>query len=647
MVRSATINGYQSPGIVRQALRYTPWQLPDTSVRDPRAEDPAAAATLGSNPLRYTDEVKERDQATRAIAGLRGIYTLGRGLSVDINLGSNYERRPYALYLPRTVAEGQSSSGVAVTSGSEFTNLLDENILRYERSFGANQTVDAIAGFTYQTDFSSWNYQEVSTFANDILGANVLQNGQNPQRPQTGLSQSTLASWLGRVNYSLLERYLVTATVRRDGSSKFAANNKWSTFPAVALGWRAVNEPFMRGQGLFSELKFRVSYGKSGNQAIGPYQSLAQIGGQNLYLNGVNVPAYSYVSLANPDLRWETTDQFDGGLDFGLWRDRVTGSLDLYRKNTRDLLQQIRLSGSTGFSTAWINSGNVTNRGLEMELTYNVLNPGQRGGLQWSISGNASRNRNRIESLGPVTQQFAERLGAGGGMEVAPFIQKPGLPIGAMWGYVTNGIVKTAADSAAYATLAGSARRVGDVMYRDVNGDGKITAGDQTVVGDANPSWIWGVTNTFNRGNLDASFLVTAVRGNDIIRVDRMSMLVLNGNGNVQREFLENAWDPTTNPNGRYPMVRQSRQVETSFNDLYVEDGSFVRLKNLQVGYRLPFVRGRSARVYANAINLLTWTKYSGFDPEVSAFGSTAMPGVDQGSYPQSRTVSIGVSTQF
>ncbi len=647
MVRSATINGYQSPGIVRQALRYTPFQLPDTTTRDPRAEDPSAPATLGTNPLRYTDEVKEQDQATRAIAGLRGVYQLGRGLALDVNLGSNYERRPYSLYLPRTVAEGRSSSGVAVTSGSEFSNILDENILRYSGTFGRGQSVEAIAGFTYQADFSNWNYQEVSTFANDILGANVLQNGQNPARPQTGASNSMLASWLGRVNYSLLDRYLLTATVRRDGSSKFAANNKWSTFPAVALGWRVANEPLMKRQSLFSELKVRLSYGKSGNQAIGPYQSLAQIGGQTLFLNGVNVPAFSYTTLANPDLRWETTDQVDAGLDFGLWRDRLTGSVDVYRKNTYDLLQQIRLSGTTGFGTAWINSGNVTNRGVEMALTYNVLNRPGPGGVRWSVTGNASQNRNRIRSLGPITQQFAERLGAGGGMEVAPFIQKPGLPIGAMWGYVTDGIIKSAADSASYAARAGSARRVGDLRYRDVDGDNKITAADQTVIGDANPKWVWGVTNSFNRGKFDASFLVTAVRGNDVIRVDRLSMLVLNGSANVQREFVANAWDPVTNPDGRYPMVRQSRQVETAFNDLYVEDGSFVRLKNVQLGYRVPLRRAQSARVFVNAVNLLTWTKYGGYDPEVSAFGSTAMPGVDQGSYPQSRTVSVGVSTQF
>jgi TonB-linked SusC/RagA family outer membrane protein len=647
MVRSATINGYQSPGVVRQALRYTPFQLRDTTSTDPRAEDPSAPATLGSNPLRYTDEVKENDQATRAIAGLRGIYSLPAGFSLDVNFGANYEARPYSVYFPRSVAEGRSSSGAAFRTNSEFSNLINENLLRFNKTLGSAHVFDALGGFTYQYDFSTWQSQEALTFADDILGATVLQNAQNPGRPFTSANDATIASWLGRVNYTLLDRYLFTATVRRDGSSKFAANNKWATFPAVALGWRVANEGFMKGQSLFSDLKLRFSYGRSGNQAIGPYQSLAQIGGQTLFLNGVNVPAYSYVQLGNPDLRWETTDQYDLGMDFGVFQDRVTGSFDLYEKRTYDLLQNIRLSGSTGFSNAWINSGEVTNRGVEMELTYNVLRPTNARGLQWSISGNASRNRNRIESLGPINQQFAQNLGAGGGLEVTPFIQKPGLPIGAMWGFVTDGVIRTPADSASYARLIGGARRVGDLRYRDLTGDGKINAEDQTVIGDANPSWVWGITNNITRGNFDANFLVTAVRGNDIIRVDRFLMLQLNGSQNVERQFVQNAFHPVDNPNGKYPMIRQQRQAEPTFHDMFIEDGSFVRLKNVQLGYRLTLPNSRSVRVYANAINLLTWTNYGGFDPEVSAFGGAAMPGVDQGSYPLARTVSLGVSTQF
>jgi len=648
MVRSSTINGYRSIGIVRQALTYVPMQYVDSSrlSNDPRAEDPTVWSQYGANPLRYTDQVHEGDQVTRGIGGLRGLATLGRGFSLDFNIGANYERRSYDTYFPRTVNEGFSAGGDAVQAGSEFGSLLSENLVRYSRDFGSRHRIDAVGGFTYETNKSTWNSQEVQGFPDDLLGDRVLQNGTNPQKPQSGTARWVLASWLGRVNYSLLDRYLFTATIRADGSSKFAANNKWAAFPALAFAWRAIDEPALKGQTLFSDLKLRLSYGKSGNQAIGAYQSLPAISGATLTLNEVVVPAYVVTQLGNPNLRWETTSQYNVGLDVGAWHNRVTGSVDVYRKNTYDLLQQITLAGNTGFSTAWINSGNVTNKGIELQATADLL-PAAPGGLTWSIGLNAAKNRNRIESLGPVAQQFAGRLGAGGGLEATPFIQKPGLSIGAMWGYKTNGIVRTPADSVAQSTLQGKAVRVGDLRYVDTNGDGKIDPADQTVIGDATPAWVCSVNNRLSFGKFDLTALFSVVLGNSIINADRIRYLSLNGSMNVPREYVTNAFDPRTNPNGKYPMIRQDRQYDARFNDMFIEDGSYVRLQNLQLGYNLSLPRARSARLYVNAINLVTWTRYTGFDPEVSAFGGPDRPGVDQGSYPQSRLISVGMNTTF
>ncbi|HEY5162742.1 MAG TPA: TonB-dependent receptor, partial [Terriglobales bacterium] len=364
--------------------------------------------------------------------------------------------------------------------------------------------------------------------------------------------------------------------------------------------------------------------------------------------NGSAVPCYRVTQLGNPDLRWETTTQFDAGVDFGLLRNRLSGTVDVYRKNTKDLLQQIQLPTSTGFANAWLNSGTVTNRGIEMQLNFDVL-PATTNGLHWNMSANASRNINRLESLGTIPQQFAGRLGAGGNLEVTPFIQKPGYSIGSMWGYVVQGIIKTAADSIAYAAETGSASWIGDYMLKDINGDGKITAQDQTIVGDANPKWIYGFNNTFTFGKFDLSAFVTAVRGGSIINTERMTFLTLNGqSGNVPREILANAYDAATNPNGTNQMVRNNRGgFGNRFLDVFVEDGSYVRLKNLQLGYRLAMPRVQSARIYINAINLFTSTNYSGYDPEVSAFGGTDRPGVDQGNYPGSRLITFGVSTIF
>jgi outer membrane receptor protein involved in Fe transport len=362
-------------------------------------------------------------------------------------------------------------------------------------------------------------------------------------------------------------------------------------------------------------------------------------------LNEAVVPAYVVTQLGNPDLRWETTTQTDLGVDFGFADNRITGSLDVYRKNTNDLLQNITLAGNTGFSNAWINSGEVSNRGIELQLGYDVLRAFR--GVTWNIGANASRNRNRIESLGPVQQQFAGRLGAGGGLEATPFIQKPGLPIGAMWGYTTDGLVRTPEDSAAYAKVLGAAARVGDIRYRDVDGDGKISTDDQGVIGDANADWVFGVSNRVTFGRFDVSALVTAVRGNEIINAERLRYLNLDGSMNVPRRYVDESFHPTDNPTGRYPMIRQDRKTDSRFHDLFIEDGSYVRLKNVQVGYNLTLPGSRNARLFVNGINLLTWTDYTGFDPEVSAFGSPERPGVDLGSYPQSRIISFGVSTTF
>ncbi len=648
MVRTSTLNGYNAIGIVRGAVTYVPFTFRDTTRSDARAEDAGTLATYGANPLRYTDEVNENDQITRGIGGVRGVIQLGHGFAFDQNFGANYERRTYGAYYPRTVNEGRNSQGEAIASGSEFGNLLSESLLRFNGEISRTQHVEALGGFTFQNDKSTWNSQEVQGFPNDILGGNVLQNGTVPQAPQTGLGTSQLASYLGRVNYSLLDRYLLTGTIRADGSSKFAANNKWSTFTAAALAWKAIDEPIMRRQHVLSDLKVRLSYGKSGNQAISAYQSLPAISGVNLTLNEVVVPAYVVTQLGNDNLRWETTSQYDAGVDFGAMNNRLTATVDVYKKNTYDLLQQITLAQNTGFDNAWINSGNVNNKGVELQAGYDILRSQGRRPVTWNISANASHNVNRIQSLGNgILQQFAGNLGAGGNLEVKPFIQKPGLPIGAMWGYTTNGLIRSAADSAAYSKLLGSAIRVGDVSYKDLNGDGKITTADQSMIGDANPKWVWGLSNNVRFGKFDLSTLVTAVRGNDIINAERMRYLNLDGTINVPTEFIDNSFDPKTNPNGKYPLIRQDRKGDARFSDIYIEDGSFVRLKNVQVGYNIGLPRARTARVYLNAVNLYTWTKYTGFDPEVSAFGGSERPGVDLGSYPQSRVVNFGINTTF
>ena len=653
LVRTSGTEGTTASGIVRSAIRYSP--LPnealDTSktANDPRAENPLIFRQFGANPQRYTDEVNESETMTRGIGGLRLTGTVWKGLSLETSIGGNYERKDLNSYFPRTVYEGNANGGLAIVSNTDYVNLVNDDLIRYQGDIGSLHHFDAVGGFSYQWDKWDWLKNQVASFADDLLGSNVLQNGIAAAIPQNGVGSSKLASWLGRVNYNFADRYLVTGTVRSDGSSKFAVNKKWSTFSSLGLGWKAKQESFLRDVDAISELKLRASYGQSGNQAIDVYQSLATIQGTTTVIGEQLVQGVYFGRLANPDLKWETTTQKDAGLDFGTYGGRVSLTADVYDKRTTGLLQSVTLAPSTGYPSATFNSGEVSNKGYELAVDYQALT-GRSGGLSWTISGNVAHNVNKIINLGATAEQFGDRLGAGGGLEVNPFIQKPGLPIGAIWGYKTNGIFRTQADVDAYKAVQADAK-IGDYRYADTNGDGALTEADRTEIGDVNPKYTYGITNHLIWHRFDLSALVQGVTGNSIINSNRLAYLTLNGtSGNVPREYVDNAFDPVTNPNGKYPMLNSNRSGSGRFSDAFVENGTYIRLKNVQVGYEIPIsvVRGaQSARIYLNAINLLTSTKYTGFDPEVSAFSTTSMRGVDLGSYPQSRTFTLGLNLTF
>src|SRR5205085_762597 len=297
LVRSSGTEGTSAEGIVRGALRYSP--LPneayDTSrlAVDPRAENPALFGSFGANPLRYTDEVHEG----------------------ETGIGGNYERKGVDSYFPRTVFEGRNTDGLAIVSGSEFVNLVHEDLVRFDREFGSDHHLDAVAGLTYEWNRSNWNRDQVSKFPDDLLGSSALQRGLAWAAPQSGVAVWKMASYLARVNYGFRDRYLVTGTLRSDGSSRFAVNNKWATFASLGLAWRAKQESFLRDVAFLSDLKLRASYGQSGNQAIDTYQSLASIECGTTVLDAHLVSACYEARLANPNLSWETTTQYDVGLD--------------------------------------------------------------------------------------------------------------------------------------------------------------------------------------------------------------------------------------------------------------------------------------------------------------------------------------------
>jgi TonB-linked SusC/RagA family outer membrane protein len=656
LVRTSGTEGTTAQGIIRSAIRYSPLPVESIdstrSAGDPRAENSSYFARFGANPERYTDEVNETEAINRGLGSVRLTATLPRGFSLETSLGGNLEDRGDNSYFPRTVYEGANNNGLAIVSSAEYRNLVQEDLVKYAVELNPNNRIDAVGGFTYEWNQSSYIKNQVSSFPDDALGSARLQNGLTSATPQTGVDVWKLASWLGRANYSLYDKYLITGTARRDGSSRFAINRKWANFSSVGLAWRMNKESFFQKFKSLDELKLRASIGQTGNQAISPYQSLATINGNTTVIGEQVVAAAEIGRLANPDLHWESTLQKDLGFDASFFGSRWTMTADVYDKNTTDLLQTVNLATNTGYSSATFNSGSVTNKGLELASDIQVLRGAGTGvrGLQWIVSGTFSRNRNRITDLGNTLQQFSDRLGAGGGLEVNPFIQKPGYSIGTIWGYKTDGIYRTPAEVAA-GLATNPAARLGDYRYVNTNGDSILSSDDRTKIGDVNPDYTWGLTNRFRFGKFDLSALVTASHGNSIINSSLLNYLTLNGtNGNIPYEVYNNAFDPVTNPNGKYPEIRSDRSGVGPFSDAFVEDGSYVRLKNVQLGYELSpnLVPGvQTARLFVNGINLLTKTKYTGFDPEVSAFSDASMRGVDLGSYPQSRTFTVGLTATF
>lgn len=647
LVRTAATTSGLEGGIVRGALNYQPIpyytvdddnQVHVIDYKNDRTVSQDIFNRFGASPLRYTDEVKSRQTVNSGFGGFNAYITLPKGFMFQARIGANFFDQLNETYYPRTVSEGRATNGKAIVSSSTYTSMLTENLLTYKREIGKHR-FDALAGFSYESSMSRFRTSESRNFADDLLGYYSMKDGLSVAPTVTGTSKWQLASFIGRVNYAYADKYLFTYTFRADGSSRLA--KKWDSFNSVALAWRMAEEPFIKDLGIFSDLKLRAGYGESGNQAVSPYSSRGILSGVVANMGNQLVSGIDQTSLSNSSLKWEHSGQYNIGLD-AAFSDKFNFSFNVYQRDTRDLLQQITIPASTGFTLATVNAGSMRNNGIELEVGTTVI----KKALNWNISANISRNRNKITDLGPVEEQFANRLGAGYGLDAKPFIQKKGYAVGTVWGFEEDGIFQNQKAVDDYIGIQPTAK-VGQMRYKDLNGDGAINDLDRQKIGDINPTFTWGFTNNFSYKNFDLSILITGVQGNDVLNANLMNFYTLNGSGNIPKYIYESIWRGEGSSN----TVIQANQANTTsayFSRSYLEDGSFIRIKNVQLGYNLPKIRGISSmRLYLNAINLFTFTKYKGYDPEVSAFENANMRGVDLGSYPQSRTVSIGANVVF
>ncbi|OWP63695.1 SusC/RagA family TonB-linked outer membrane protein [Hymenobacter amundsenii] len=616
------------------------------------------------SPVAPLDLYQDRNNAVRALGITFLDFEVIKGLHLRTNLGAELINSRRAIYVPATLSTASNQTANlsnpilnnvdARRLNSTNMNWLWENTATYNRTFGINHSATVLAGYAAQ-----YNTAE----GNTVQGQSGTYTNTNIQYPTaagqvfgTGLfnNENALTSVFGRLDYAFKDRYILTAALRTDGSSRFGPDNRYATFPSVALAWRAAEEGFMQQFDAISELKLRASYGVTGNNNIGDYNYQAYQAGANYVFGtgtGTRVFGFSPNGVAIRDLGWETNKQVDAGFDLGLFRDRIYLTVAAYQRNTTDLLLNRNIPALLGFSSrALANVGEVRNRGLEFQLnTANV----QGKDFTWSTAANLSFNRNKVLALSGTNEQirFDAVFGYASSIRVVP-----GQPLGVFYGYQQEGIYLNQADIDSSPKWTGSSTviRPGDFKFKDVDGDGQINSSDIGVIGNPFPNFTFGLQNTFGYKAFSLAVTLQGSQGNDVLYgADRY---VVNGQGGTNgRTNLLDRWRSPENPgDGKTPLATVNGSLKTVFNSYYVHDASFLRVRNVTLRYQVPaqLVKRASLQslgIYTSIQNLYTFTKYFGYNPEANNYGNTTSPtyGVDQGAYPMARTITLGVQLGF
>jgi TonB-linked SusC/RagA family outer membrane protein len=546
------------------------------------------------------------------------------GLTVGINFYKERNSYDAGDFLDSRTRWGRASNGTASRSSSTSDKNLLETILNYAKKFGRHD-INLLGGYSYEDYHYQSAFAQNRYFVTNLFGFNNLGAGEQLLTGDVSSSanMSKLISFFGRINYSLADRYILSATLRRDGSSKFGPNNKWGTFPSVSAAWRIIDEPFMQGlTGVVDELKLRVGYGVSGNQSgLNPYQSMSLYGSSGLYYdNGAWHTAYGVSQNPNPNLKWESTSMFNVGLDFSVFDARINGTIEYYNKVTNDLLYNYSVPVPPYmYATMLANVGSMENKGIELTLTGDVI---RKTNLRWTISVNAAHNENKIISLSndEFTTSVIKTGSAwvrGGSTNTTHIIQE-GYQVGQFFGPECLGI-----DDA------------GKYIINDmIDGIAGFTVADYTYIGKAQPKLTYGISNNISYKNLELSFFIRGVLGNDVLNFSKMSY------ANLQ-------WLPGANV--LKPALTMGLKQSPFYNSYYIEDGSFARLDNLTLAYSLlpkDMLGVSRIRFYATTHNLITLTKYKGVDPEVPMSGLD--PGIEgREYYPKTRTYILGINLTF
>lgn len=607
-------------------------------------------------------------------------YEIIKGLKLKVSAGYTYDARKRDVFNNSKTRYGGPTSTDKVNAEvvrNERLTWLNENTITYQTNIKKKHFFNALAGVTFQN--SDYEYYSFKTthIPNESLGMAGMSEGQANTTSSSKSSWSML-SYLARLNYNFKSKYYATASFRADGSSKFSKDNRWGYFPSGSLAWTFTEENFMKPlKKWFSNGKLRLSWGLTGNNRIDEYEyyTLLQVlkAKQGDYISNGSIPSGVYpfnndntnvgavpVSIINNDLKWETTEQWNLGIDLSFFDERISFTGDIYRKTTRDLLLEASLPLSSGFYSATKNIGKVRNDGLE--LTLNTVNVKTKD-FTWTTNFNIAFNKNEVLELAENQSTLLTSATFDKDYNSQPsYIAKVGYPMGLMYGYIYEGTYKYddfTQSGNSYTLKANvphytseSNTQPGMPKYKDMNGDGIIDTNDRTIIGRGLPIHTGGFTNSFEYKGFDLSVFFQWSYGNDILNANR---LFFESSNNKSRELNQYAsyadrWTPD-NPDSDIPAATTSASNKL-FSSRVIEDGSFLRLKTVTLGYTFPTkliakAKLSSARVYLAAQNLWTWTSYSGYDPEVSIRNSALTPGLDFSSYPRAYSVSFGVSLGF
>ena len=600
--------------------------------------------TRVSNPYRAAKDTKDVTRSTRVFITGFAQANISPNLNFRQRFGYNLNSNPRETYLGRTVHEGRPPINGRASEGDATTRqFTTESVLSYRKTFAKNHTVNAVGAFSYETSNEKKYEIRATGFPTDQTENYNFRSALIHLLTTNSKTEAHLLSFLGRVNYNYKGKYGVTANFRRDGSSKFSQENQFANFGSVSALWSITNEDFFKKQKVVSSAKLRASYGTTGNQAVNPYATYYQMLASIVSVADLQQSGFALNRnfLVDRNLKWETTYQTDIGLDLGFLRNRLSLTVDLYRKRTEDLLQLSNIAPSVGFEGYMTNIGTVINRGLEISVYGEII---QKKNFGWKVNGNIAFNRNKVQDL--AKDQF-RRLYSG--LE-SPIIIRNGAPIGSIYGMVEDGFYDSEAEVRAdprwkNLTDAQLKSKLGEIKYKDLNGDGNISeASDRTIIGNTQPDYTFGITNSFNYKKFTLTAFIHGAVGNDILNTNAINIRM--GERTSMPKFaFDGRWTPQTTATATWPRLDAGQSREMFFSDRFVEDGSFIRFKTLSLGYTFT-TRGKFAstiNVYGAVNNLLTFTNYSWFDPDVNSFGADASrKGVDMNSYPNTRTYSLG-----